>query len=63
MNFGEKLRNLRHYYNIISQRKDLQNLIKETENLSPESVNRIINIIEIINEEVERRCKSESKSS
>lgn len=41
-----------------SDREDLQQLFVLTEKLSPDSVNRITSIIEIINEEVEYRLKS-----
>lgn len=42
----------------LSQRKDLQHLFEQTEKLSADSVYRITNIIEIINEEVEYRLKT-----
>lgn len=46
-----------YYSSVISEREDLQQLIKETENLNPDSIYRIIEIIKIINEEVNERGK------
>ncbi|MCG0276571.1 MAG: helix-turn-helix transcriptional regulator [Thermosediminibacteraceae bacterium] len=46
-----------YYSSVISKREDLQQLIKETENLNPDSIYRIIEIIKIINEEVNERGK------
>ncbi|WP_422445628.1 helix-turn-helix domain-containing protein [Thermoanaerobacterium sp. DL9XJH110] len=59
-NINTDNQNLNHYYTVISRRKDLQQLLKETEKLSPDSVHRIIKIIEIINEEVKERDKNDS---
>lgn len=47
-----------HYLTKILQRDDLQELLKCTENLEPSSVDRIINIISIIEEEINERIGS-----
>jgi|SRR5690554_2091627 len=39
-------------YEKLSQRKDLKLLVKETEDLKPDSVNRIVKIINLIKEEI-----------
>lgn len=44
---------LENFYNRLSERKDLQLLLKETENLNPESIKRIVKIINLIKEEKE----------
>lgn len=47
-----------HYLTKILQRDDLKKLLKLTQNLEPSSVNRIIDIIGIIEEEINERTNS-----
>lgn len=47
-----------HYLTKILQRNDLKKLLKLTQNLEPSSVDRIIDIIGIIEEEINERTSS-----
>lgn len=56
---SEDKHELNSLFTKITQRNDLQQLLKQVEDLNPASINRIVSMLKIIEEEVEERNKGE----